>query len=125
MRTPGFLLFLSLALAGCATVERPKPLTGADLVALAKEGRTPQQIIAELQRTRTVLPLQASDIVALHDAGVPKEVLDYLQRAQIEDIRWRERSMYWHGPGFGPHFGWGPCPWPYFFQGGASRGSHL
>jgi hypothetical protein len=62
----------------------------------------------------TVLPLQASDFVKLHEAGVPPEVLDYLQSAQINDIRWRDRysQMYWYGPGFGPRFGCGPCPWP-------------
>jgi hypothetical protein len=110
----GFSLFLALALlSACATVSLPPPLTAADVVALTKQGRTPKEIIGELNRTRTVLPLRASDYVALHEAGVAKEVLDYLQLAQIDDIRWRERSMYWYGPGFGPHFGWGPCPWPY------------
>ncbi|MEK6245211.1 MAG: hypothetical protein AABM33_12030 [Pseudomonadota bacterium] len=113
MRTLGFWVLL-LALAGCATVERPKPLTGADVVSLAKTGKTAPEIIAELKRTDTVLPLQASDFLKLHEAGVPAEVLDYLQRAQIDEIRWRDRhsQMYWYGPGFGPHFGWGPCPWP-------------
>ncbi len=115
MRTLSFplslgLSFLLLLAGGCATLERPTPLTGADVVALAKEGRTAQQIIDELRRTSTVLPLQASDIVALHDSGVPNEVLDYLQRAQIEDIRWRDRnSAFWYGP---MHPGFGPCPWP-------------
>ena len=106
MRTLGFWLILLLA-AGCATLERPAPLSGADVVQLAKTGRSAPEIIAELQRTGTVLPLQASDIVALHESGVPKEVLDYLQRAQIDEIRWRERLLY------GPYYrGWGPCPFP-------------
>jgi hypothetical protein len=108
----GFLLICTL-LAGCATIDRPKPLTGADIVALAKEGKTPAQIIEELKRTDTVLALRASDYVALHEAGVPDEVLNYLQLAQIEDIRWRERSLYWYGPGYGRYYRWGPCPWPY------------
>jgi hypothetical protein len=106
-----FLLICALA-GGCATVEGPKPLTGAEIVALAKDGKPPQQIIDELKRTDTVLPLQASDIVALHEAGVPNEVLDYLQAAQINDIRWRDRnsSFYWYGT---LNRGFGPCPWPY------------
>lgn len=114
MRTLGFLPLLALLLlfAGCAAVEpRPRPLGGAEIVALAKEGKSPQQIIEELKRTDTVLPLQASDIVALHEAGVPNEVLDHLQRAQLNDIRWRDRnSAFWYGP-MSP--GFGPCPWPY------------
>ena len=94
------LLLLALSLGACASAEpRPAPLSGAD-------------IVAELQRTRTVLPLQASDIVALHEQGVPREVLDYLQRALIEEIRWRDRNSayYWYGP---VNRGFGPCPWPY------------
>jgi hypothetical protein len=110
MRTLG--LWLLLSLAACATIESPPPLTGADIVFLAKSGKTAPQIIEELRRTDTVLFLQASEMVGLHDAGVPAEVLDYLQRAQIEEIRRRDRQqqlMYWgplHG-GFG-NFPWGP-----------------
>src|SRR3989304_9374358 len=96
MRTLGFSLPLGFSIllrlaAGRARVHRPKPLTGADVVALAREGKTPQQIIEELKRTDTVLPLQASDFIKLHEAGVQPEVLDYLQRAQIDEIRWRDR----------------------------------
>ena len=109
MRKTAVLLSI-LLLAGCASIEpRPQPLTGAEVVALAREGTSPRQIIEKLQRTDTVLPLQASDIVRLHEAGVPDEVLDYLQRAQIEGIRWRDRysQMYWS-----PLYrGFGPCPW--------------
>ncbi len=112
MRTLLFRLLLPLlfALDGCATIERPAPLTGADVVAMARDGKSSKEIIDALRRTGTVLPLQASDIVALHDSGVPNEVLDYLQWAQIEEMRWRDRQsqMYW-GPSFR---GLGPCPWP-------------
>lgn len=93
MRTLAFLLLL--ALAGCAAMDRAEPLSGAQIVELAREGKTPPEIIAELRRTGTVLSLQASDIVRLHEAGVPEEVLDYLQNAQIEEMLWRERSSYW------------------------------
>jgi len=107
MRTLGFSLLLPLlAAAGCAAFEpAPTPLNGADIVFLAKSGKTAPQIIEELRRSDTVLMLQASEIVSLHESGVPPAVLDYLQRAQIEEIRRRERQqfMYWgplHG-GFG------------------------
>ena len=120
MRTLGFWLVLLFA-AGCASFDRPKPLTGADIVSLAKSGKTPTEIIEELKRTDTVLPLQASDIVALHDSGVPNEVLDYLQRAQIDEIRWRDRysQSYFYGPGY--YRGFGPCPFPPLrpYRGGA------
>ena len=110
MRTLGFSLLL-LAFGGCVTVERLKPLTGPEVVALAKEGKSSRQIIEELKRTETVLPLQASDIVRLHESGVPDDVLDYLQRAQIDEIRWRDwYSQMYRSP---LYRGFGPCPWPY------------
>ncbi len=109
MRTLGFSLFL-LLFAGCATVSAPPPLTAADVVTLSKEGRSPNEIIAELRRTSTVIPLRASDYVALHEAGVQKDVLDYLQYVQIEDMRSRDRSLYMYGPGWGYGYGgFGPC----------------
>lgn len=111
MRTLGFSLLL-LLLVGCATLDGTAPLTGADIVILAKSGKTAPEIIEELKRTYTVLPLQASDILSLHESGVPKEVLDHLQRAQIDEIRWRDRysQSFWYGPGF--YRGFGPCPFP-------------
>lgn len=99
MRTLGFCLFLLLA-AGCATVGDP-PLTAGEVVALSRDGKSPQEIIGALQRTNTVIPLSAADYVVLHDEGVADEVLNYLQSAQIEDALWRERSMYWNLPGWG------------------------
>ena len=114
MRTLGFSLILAVLLlaAGCATVSVP-PMTATDVMAMAKQGKSAEEIIAELKRTGTVLPLRASDYVALHEAGVPDQVLDYLQLAQIEDIRWRERQLYWYGPYYDRYFGWGPWHGPY------------
>ena len=107
MRTLGFSLpLLLLLVAGCASMEAaPKPLTGADIVFLAKNGKTAPEIIEELKRSGTVLPLQASDIVSLHESGVPTEVLDYLYRAQIDEIRRRD-MLHW-GP---MHGGFGAWP---------------
>ena len=108
MRTLGFWLVLSLA--GCVSIEPPaKPLTGADIVFLAKSGRTAPQIIEELRRTDTLLPLQASDIVSLHDAGVPGEVLDYLLRAKIKKTRGADPQQFMYGAPL--HGGFGGFPW--------------
>ena len=109
MKRLAFSLLMLFA-AGCATLDRPKPLTSQEVIALAKSGRASKDIIEELKRTDTVIPLTASEIVRLNAAGVPTDVLDYLQRAQIEEIRWRDRysQMYWS-----PLYrGFGPCPWP-------------
>ena len=112
MKRLAFSLLMFFA-AGCATLDRPKPLTSQDVIALAKSGKASKDIIEELKRTDTVIPLSATEIVRLHEAGVPTEVLDYLQRVQIDEIRWRDRwsQMYWYG--YGPLYrGVGPCPWP-------------
>ncbi|MCC6209801.1 MAG: hypothetical protein IT513_02040 [Burkholderiales bacterium] len=105
MRTLAFLA-LCLLLSGCAALDAPPPLSGAEIVELARAGRTAPEIIAELQRTGTVLALGASDIVALHEAGVPEEVLDYLQTVQIDALLWQERSRWWYGYGGGAFGGW-------------------
>ena len=115
MRKPAVLrasIALLLLVAACASIDSQPPLTGADIVILAKSGKTAPEIIDALKRTDTVLSLQASDYVKLHDEGVPDEVLDYLQLALINEIRWRDRNSqpYWVGP---IYRGLGPCPGPY------------
>lgn len=116
MRTLAALVLAAVVLAGCATAEpRPQPLTPQQIVFLAREGRSAQEIIRELERSRTVLLLSASEIVELHEAGVPSEVLDHLQRVQLEEISFRSRFLY------EPFY---PCPWlprypyPFRLQGG-------
>ncbi len=113
MRTLGFLLFL-LSLAGCAAFgPQPTPMTADDVIARTKNGASAKEIINELFQTNTVLPATASELVRLHDAGVATEVLDYLQYAQRQEIRWRDQlNNYWYGPGFYRGFGYGPCMFP-------------
>src|SRR5260221_14126997 len=110
MRTLGFCLLL-LTLAGCATLEKhPNPLTAEDLVARAKSGATAKAIIDEIFYTDTLIALNAAEIVRLHDAGVPDEVLDYLQTRQLEELRWRARAFnYLFRPGL--NRGFCPRPW--------------
>ncbi len=112
MRTLAFSA-LWLLLGGCATLDSPPPLSGAEIVELARAGKTAPEIIAELQRTATVLPLAAADIVSLHEAGVPTEVIDYLQRVQIDTLLWQERMRWdaWGGWGGGAFGGWTYAPY--------------
>jgi hypothetical protein len=96
MRT-ALAFLLAVLLAGCASVEpRPAPLTRDDLVGMAKAGEPAQAMIQALEDTRSVMMLSASDIVRLHQEGVPQEVLDHLQRAQMEEIRRREALARMH-----------------------------
>ena len=111
MKRLAFLAALATAvliIAGCATTPSPPPLGEQEIVALAKSGATPPQIIEELRRTHTVLMLQGSDFARLGQEGVPKEVLDYLNQQMIAEIRWRDSALYApYGPYYGPGFGWG------------------
>ena len=114
MRRLGFCLLSSfLLLAGCATLEKhPTPMSADDVIALAKSGANAKQIIEEIFRTDTLIPLTAAEIVRMHEGGVQNEVLDYLQHRQIEELRWRDRfaNSFWYGPSL--YRGFGPCPWP-------------
>jgi hypothetical protein len=128
MRRLASLLALTLLASACATLSGPEPLTPEQIVAMSRAGEPPQAIIDRLRESGTVLALSASDIVRLHQAGVAPEVLDYLQQAQMLEIRRREAlfsGMYprcsWGGgfyPPFPPRLGlyspwsmrpWGPC----------------
>ena len=94
------LLSLSL-LGGCAGLHRPPPPSIDQIVAMAQAGRPADEIVRELQQTRAVYPLTGSQIVRLHGQGVPDAVLDYMQNAYGESIRWNARRQYestywWH-----------------------------
>ncbi|MCX7962580.1 MAG: hypothetical protein N2653_13555 [Burkholderiales bacterium] len=103
-------LLVAAVLSGCAAIDGPKPLSEQEIVALVRAGRPSAEIVEELKRTGTVLFLGAGDILRLHEAGVPRDVLEHLQRAQMEEIHWRARSAFGC---CGPLYrGVGPCPWP-------------
>jgi hypothetical protein len=68
---------------------------------MSQAGKPAEEIVRELQQTRAVYPLTGSQIARLHDRGVPDAVLDYLQNAYAESIRWDARLRYensflWH-----------------------------
>ncbi len=102
-------LLAAALVSGCATLAGPPPLTRDDIVRLSKAGESPQAIIDRLQATDTVIPLTGSDIVRLHQQGVPEEVLDYLQQAQIAEMRRREAMLYsmYPYPAYTPFYGCG------------------
>jgi hypothetical protein len=100
LRNVTALLFLAL-LAGCAGIQRRPPPTLDQVVEMSQAGKPAEEIIRELQETRAVYPLTGSQIARLHDQGVPDAVLDYLQNAYADSIRWDARLRYessflWH-----------------------------
>ncbi len=92
-RNVAALLCLAL-LAGCAGMQRRPPPTLEQVVEMSQAGKPAEEIIRELQDTRAVFPLTGSQIAGLHDQGVPDTVLDYLQNAYAESIRWDARLRY-------------------------------
>lgn len=112
-------LVLAFLLAGCASIEPgPPPLTREDVIRMSKAGEPPQAIIKALEDTRSVMMLSASEIVRLHQEGVSQEVLDHLQRVQMEEIRRREALAQMHAwplySGPWPLYAtpWRCPPWP-------------
>jgi hypothetical protein len=96
------LLCLTLV-AGCAGMQRRAPPSVDQIVEMSKAGKPADEIIRELQETRAVYPLTATQIVRLHEQGVSDSVLDYMQNAYAESIRWDARVQYESG------FWWHDC----------------
>jgi len=88
--------------AGCTSMQRRPPPSLEQVVEMSQAGKPAVEIIRELQETRAVYPLTGSQIARLHDQGVPDTVLDYLQNAYADHIRWDARLRYensypWYG----------------------------
>ena len=112
------VLVCALALSACAGLQRRTPPTLDQVVQMSQSGMPAEEIVRELKDTRAVYPLSGSQIAKLHDQGVPEAVLDHLQQAYVEHLRWQERARmedrYWHGPCIGCYY---RHPWaaPYFY----------
>jgi hypothetical protein len=85
---------LCLALAACAGLQRRPPPSLDQVVEMSKAGKPAEEIVRELQETRAVYPLTASQIVKLHEQGVAESVLDYMQNAYADNIWWNARMQY-------------------------------
>jgi len=85
---------LGALLGGCAGMERRPPPSIDEIVEMSKAGRPAEEIVRELQETQAVYPLTGSQIAKLHEQGVPDSVLDYMQSAYVERVRWQSRVQY-------------------------------
>ncbi len=106
-----------IAASGCASLQRRPPPTLEQIVQMSKNGISSDEIIKELKETRAVYPLTGAQIAQLHEDGVADPVLDHLQQAYVNAVRWQERSHYenrfwgfgcfgcsYYRPWAGPHF---------------------
>lgn len=69
------------------TLPRSEPeLPTAELIRRSKAGEPAKDIIARIQRTGSRYDLSASQLIALHVAGVSAEVLNYIQSAREQEL---------------------------------------
>jgi hypothetical protein len=69
------------------------PMSLDDVRRLTRDGKTPSDIIAELDRTSTVINIRPSDVAALLESGIHPDVLDWLHQRQIDALgdTWKGR----------------------------------
>jgi PBP1b-binding outer membrane lipoprotein LpoB len=168
MKTYSIWLVLALLVSGCATTTQSVPPQGSvqritpqelekltqppiaavsleELVKEAKQGKTPDEIIAKIKASNSRYDLTPAQSLALNKQGLDVKVLEYIHQAnelakqnaiadeinqrqkaskQAEDALRRERDLarqryyydpYW-GPSFGMRYGY---PW-----GGVPYGYH-
>lgn len=120
-----FLLIALLILlaAGCAsTRHRPKPPTLDDIVQMSTSGMLDAEIIKRIDDSGAIYKLTASDVIKLHERGVSDEVLNYIQREYVDDVR-REESyrsyhfyggFYYPGPYLNFYYGYPLFPHPWY-----------
>ncbi len=90
--------------AGCRSLPPPDPLTTQEVIALSVEGAAPEEIIREINDSRTVYVLRARDVKDLLERGVDERVVDHMLETRIRDVERYYRSLWYHYP----YYGWGP-----------------
>lgn len=93
-------------LSACAAfAPLPPPPSPQEIVAMAGEGKSADEIIRRIDAAQGVYRLSASELARLRERGVPDAVIDHMQSTHMDAIRreeaWRQQSLY-------------PAPgWPY------------
>ncbi len=79
----------ALLAAGCAGLDPAPELTRADIVRMTRAGDPPAVIVERLKATSSIVWLSAAEVAELRQSGVAPEVLEYLQAAQLSEMRRR------------------------------------
>ncbi len=110
-----FLVVGVVGLGGCASLGGPEqePMQLEKVVALAKEGKDAAIIIKEIQDSRTIFDVTASQYAKLSRDGVPDAVIDFMQNGQLKmaERQGRREAMqdaWFYGRGY---WGWGYSSW--------------
>jgi hypothetical protein len=104
-----------IAASGCATTRqaRPEPPTPDQIVQLAQEGKSADDIIKLLKDSYAVYELPASKLADLRQRGVPDKVIDYMQATYVDYAR-REEAL--RGPYYYDHWGYWGHPHPRHYR---------
>jgi hypothetical protein len=100
------------ALAGCATVPPPDPISVEEVVQLSEGGPESPALLEALRSRPLGFPLTYGSLKSLEGKGVPAPVLDTIV---TERIRSRARAIaprYGYGHGYWYPY-WGYYHWPY------------
>ena len=121
-----FTVLSSVILASCATLNEPErlPMSLEQIVGLAKDGKDAQAIISEIQASRTMFDITASQYAKLSRDGVADAVIDFMQNGQLkmaerqgrregQQDAWFYSRGYW-GYGFAT---WSPRPYGVWVNG--------
>lgn len=108
-------MVFALALVGCKyyQVPPPEPVTLEDIISMSLDGKTPEEIIAEIEKSRTLYELKTADILKLTEGGVDPKVIDYMLEVHRRALESRYRYAY---PYYYDPWWWGPYPpYPFYY----------
>ena len=110
LATTALALATALTVQGCATqgnadrllsrdaetrVAQPTvfPMSLGDIRRLTRDGKTPSDIISELDRTSTLLDIKPSEVAGLLESGIHPDVLDWIHQRQLDALgdTWKGR----------------------------------
>ncbi|MEI6736904.1 MAG: hypothetical protein WCL29_00325 [Pseudomonadota bacterium] len=96
-------------LTGCVNLAEPQrqPMTLEQVVTLAKDGKDAQNIIQEIQTSRTLFDVTASQYAKLSRDGVPDAVIDFMQNGQLKMAARQGRREAMNDAWFWGHGYWG------------------
>lgn len=86
-------------ITGCRSYQvlPPEPVTLEQIISMSQEGRTPEEIIAEIEKSRTLYELSADDVMMLSEGGVDPRVIDHMLETHRRFLRSRWRyDPYWY-----------------------------
>jgi hypothetical protein len=85
-----------LCFTGCSMLgigrQQPAPVTVPEVVQMSKAGVPVDTLLQKMRDSGTIYRLTASQLVHLHEEGVPNAVLDYMQETYLAAVR-RDQAL--------------------------------